>query len=469
MKQGVEGGHEEIPSRHPLHTLPFGAILTFVGAHRRHRPRHGGRATTVAEPAPAVADRRGLYVFFTAEGMSQVGMMMAIVAGPWFVLETTGSAARTGIVSAALAIGGVIPTLLGGPLVDRLGHKRASVLTDLGCAATIAAVPLLYRAGVLQFWQLALLVFLLASLNSNGDTARFGLVPFLADRAGMPIERANGADRAIIRLGMVLGPVLGGFLIAALGAANVLFVPTVTYTISALLIGVGVSGAANRAGQTEGGRSYLAELGEGLRFIRGHRVLFSMILIATVSNFLDKPLMAVILPVYAKAIYGSPTSLGLAIGAFGAGALTGSLVFGAIGHGWPRRVTFLSCWVLGALVIFGFLALTPPLGVLVIAGFVGGLLFGPINPIASTVIQEQTPPQLLGRVFGALTALAQAGIPIGAVLAGVVVQRAGLIPTIVGMGALYLLVPLAMFFNRSLRQMEPGRGRRAAGRAPAVE
>jgi predicted MFS family arabinose efflux permease len=271
---------------------------------------------------------------------------------------------------------------LGGPLVDRLGHKRASVLTDLGCAATVATVPLLYQAGVLEFWQLVLLVFVLASLNSNGDTARFGLVPFLAGRAQLPIERANGIDRAIIRLGMVLGPILGGFLIAALGAANVLFVPTVTYIVSALLIGIGVPAAANRASQTEvaGGRSYLAELSEELRFIRAHRVLLSMILIATVSNTLDKPLMAVILPVYAKTIYGSPTSLGLAIGAFGAGALTGSLVFGAISRGWPRRLTFLSCWVLGALVIFGFLALTPPLGVLVIAGFVGGLLFGPINP-----------------------------------------------------------------------------------------
>jgi MFS family permease len=66
-------------------------------------------------------------------------------------------------------------------------------------------------------------------------------------------------------------------------------------------------------------------------------------------------LLSVILPVYAKTIYGSPTSLGLALGAFGAGALTGSLVFGAIGRGWPRRLTFLSCWVLGPLVIFGFL------------------------------------------------------------------------------------------------------------------
>jgi len=61
-------------------------------------------------------------------------------------------------------------------------------------------------------------------------------------------------------------------------------------------------------------QSYLAELREGLRFIRAHSVLLSMILIATVGNFLDKPLVTVILPVYAKTFYGSPTSLGLALG-----------------------------------------------------------------------------------------------------------------------------------------------------------
>jgi hypothetical protein len=57
---------------------------------------------------------------------------------------------------------------------------------------------------------------------------------------------------------------------------------------------------------------------------------------------------------------------------------------------------------------------------------------------------------MLGRIFGALTALAQAGIPIGAVLAGVVVQQAGLVPTILGMGVICLLMPLGMFFNRPL-------------------
>ena len=97
----------------------------------------------------------------------------------------------------------------------------------------------------------------------------------------------------------------------------------------------------------------------------------------------------------------------------------------------------------------------------------GGWWRGPINPIASTVIQEHTPPQMLGRVFGALTALAQAGIPIGAVLAGVVVQRAGLVPTIIGMGVLYLLVPLGRFFNRALRQMDTTRRGKSRRSAPA--
>ena len=61
MREGVEGKQEEIASRHQLAALPFGAILTFIGA-RRRRSRDGGRsAATVAEAAPAVADRRGLY------------------------------------------------------------------------------------------------------------------------------------------------------------------------------------------------------------------------------------------------------------------------------------------------------------------------------------------------------------------------------------------------------------------------
>jgi hypothetical protein len=78
----------------------------------------GGGATTLSsDPATPPADRRPVYALLTAEGISQVGNTMTVIAGPWFVLQTTGSAAKTGLVGAALALGLLVP-ILGGPLVD---------------------------------------------------------------------------------------------------------------------------------------------------------------------------------------------------------------------------------------------------------------------------------------------------------------------------------------------------------------
>jgi MFS-type transporter involved in bile tolerance (Atg22 family) len=110
--------------------------------------------------------------------------------------------------------------------------------------------------------------------------------------------------------------------------------------------------------------------------------------------------------------------------------------------------------LVGAAIIYGTLALSPPVAVAIVAAIAAGLAFGPVNPIFATVTQENTPSHLLGRVFGALTAIAQAAVPIGAVVVGVAVQRAGLIPTIVGMGFVYVVVTIGMFFNPALRGMD---------------
>lgn len=179
-----------------------------------------------------------------------------------------------------------------------------------------------------------------------------------------------------------------------------------------------------------------------------------MILVATVGNFFNQPLMTVVAPVYAKEIYGSPASFGALVGSFGAGAFAGSLLFGAVGRTWSRRRTFLTSYVVGAGIIYGTLALSPPLAVAIVAAIAAGLAFGPVNPIFATVTQENTPPYLLGRVFGVLTAIGQAAFPIGAVVAGFAVQRAGLIPTIVGTGVVYIVLTIGMFFNPALRAMD---------------
>jgi MFS family permease len=411
--------------------------------------------------------RRPVFALLTAAGISQVGNAMTIVAGPWFVLQTTGSAAAMGLVGAAFALGLLAP-IVGGPLVDRLGFRRASVLADLASGITVAAIPTLHLLGVLQYWHLVVLVFVLTSITSQGDTGKLALVPALARLARMPVEALNARDRAVIRLGSVVGPLIAGFLIAGIGAVNVLFVDAATFACSALLIGLGVPGAVDRREPRpiEGGGGYLADLASGLRFVRSTGLLLPMILVATVGNLFDQPLLTVIAPIYAKEVYGSPASFGALVGAFSGGAFAGSLLFGAVGRRLPRRAVFLSSYMVGALIIYGTLALSPPLVGTIVAAVVAGLAFGPVNPIFATVTQQTTPPQLLGRVFGALTAIAQAPIPVGALLAGVVVQVAGLIPTIVGMGILYVGITAAMFLAPSLKGMDaPGAARdaRAAG------
>jgi MFS family permease len=416
-------------------------------------------------------DRQPFLVLMAANAVSQIGNMMTAVAVPWFVLQTSGSAAQVGLVSAALAIGAVLPSILGGPLVDRMGLRRTSVLADVLSAGTVALIPLLHLVGALEFWMLPVLAFVLASVNSVGDAGRMALLPQLASLAGTVPERANSADRAVARLGQLGGPVLAGILIALIGPINVLLAHVFAFLVSAALVGLGVRGhgRAPATGVGEARRAYGAQLGEGLRFVLRNRLILTMVSLVAIGNFLDVPLIQVVLPVYANEVFGSPTALGLLMGSLAGGALLGTIAYGVLGRRLPRRATLLASWLLVSLLVYGGLAIQPPLPVLIAVGVVGGIIAGPINPILLTVIQRETPPEMLGRVFGALNAFAQAGIPFGAAIIGLLIDGAGLIETIAGMGALYVLTMAVMFAIPALRRMDDAAPAPAVPEEPAAE
>ena len=416
------------------------------------------------------SDRRPFLTLMGASAVSQVGNMMTAVAVPWLVFEETGSATLVGLTGAAIAIGAVAPAVLGGPLVDRFGAKRMSVAGDLLNGAAVAAIPLLQFLGVLQFWQLITLVFLLTSFTAQAETGRLALIPGLATRAATSLERANATDRGIARAGQLVGPLVAGVLIPVSGAFGVLLVDATTSFLSAVIVGLRVpSTATAAAGADESpAKDYRAELSEGLRFVIGNRLLLTILLLCLVGNLFDLPLLTVVLPVYANEVFGSPQSLGLMLSSFAAGGLAGIVLFGAIGRGLPRRRVFLWGWLVAVLITYGALATQLPLIAVVLAAVIGGLAAGPINPLILTVLQENTPPHLMGRVLGAATAFAQAGIPFGAVLAGFAIERAGLIPIIALGGAVYLLIVAVMFFNPVLRGMAaPAAPPRAASVAEA--
>src|SRR5918995_3063027 len=315
-----------------------------------------------------------------ANVISQLGNAQTYLAIPWFVLSTTGSASQAGIAAAVGALPVIIAGVFGGAVVDRLGYKRASIVSDLASGGTVLMIPLLYQTVGLAFWQLLVPVFLGSILDTPGGTARQSLFPDLAERAGIQLERANAAYNATRRVAGLLSPPLGGLLIALLGPSSVLWIDAATFAASAGIVAAAVPSVVHprRVTATSGLRRYAGEVAEGYRFIRRDGLLLWLMVTFSLNGLLAEPLYAVVLPVYANEVFGNALDLGLIFAALGAGSLVGNLVYALVGPRLPRSVVVIGGFAVRALA-FWVLVSIPPWWVIAAAIFISAALFEPIN------------------------------------------------------------------------------------------
>jgi MFS family permease len=393
-----------------------------------------------------------LIALLTANAISMVGNVFALIAIPWFVLQTTGSPAKTGLTGFFMTLAAVVATFFGGAIVDRLGFKRTSILADITSGGAFALIPLLYAVGWLQLWHLLTLVFAGNFLDAPGTTAREALIPELAESSGMGLERASALVQAVERGSRMVGAPLAGALIAFIGTKNVIWIDAISFAISGLIVWICVPASRIHVQPISEERRYLADVREGIEFILHDKLLLAMVLIVVVTNFIDTPLLGVVYPVYFQRIFGSAVGLGMVVSASGAGALITALVFGAIGHRLSRRTVFWGGFLLTTLRFFVF-AMVPPLWVLVIVALINGLGAGPINPIISTISYERIPVNYRGRVLGTMTAIAYVAMPLGTVLAGFALERVGIRPLLLSLGVLYLATILVAMISPAFRHM----------------
>lgn len=128
--------------------------------------------------------RTPLAATLAANSISTAGTSLTLIGVPWFVLETTGSAGRAGLVAFCATLPIVLAALIGGPFIDRIGRRRVAVASDTVCGLAIAAIPLLHHVGALEFWMLCALMALNGFAHTPGNTARYVLIPDLAEHAG---------------------------------------------------------------------------------------------------------------------------------------------------------------------------------------------------------------------------------------------------------------------------------------------
>lgn len=399
-------------------------------------------------------NRTPLLALLTANGVSIAGSQFTTLSVPWFVLQTTGSATKTGITGFVTALS-FIAAFFGGNIVDRLGFKRVSVAADLSSGIAVACVPLLYHTVGLSFWQLLLLVFVRAFCNTPGGTARMGLLPDLITLSGIGTERANGVYQSVQYAAQLASTALVGILIALIGASNMLWLDGVSFLFSATVVAFAIPTQRHviPAPVSSKRGNYRAELMEGVRWLMRDRVLSATTFTATLINLVGTALIAVILPVFAKAVYGTSLAFGLLFTGFSVGMLGGSLLYATLGKRVPRHVTFVvGVMMLGVPLLF--LAIQPPLIVSFVALMIVGFFNGPLNAVFAVIEQERIPAAMRGRVIGTIIALANVAAPVGALLGGYIVGGFGVRGTLLGTAIALMGVGVWAVCNRALRGMD---------------
>lgn len=404
-------------------------------------------------------------MFVAVTVFSLAGTRLAAIAIPWYVLTTSGSPALTGLVALAELGPYVVVKALAGPLIDRVGPVRVSLVSASLTVLAVAAVPALHAAHLLTYPGLVALVALIGILRAPSDGAKTTMIPVVSAASGASLEKVSGAYGAVDRLAATLGAAFGGLLIAAVGGANALWLTVATFGLDVLVVGLVLAPLVARHERRSGAHrspssSYFSELREGCRFLRKDSVLVALVGILAVTNMLEQAYGVALLPVWALLTGGGAAAIGLLFATSSVCSVVGAVVAAGLGERLPRRTVYVVAYLVVGLPRFGVLALGLPFPVIAVVLAVSGFAAGFINPIIGAVIVERIPAALMGRVNTMAMACAWALLPLGGLLGGLLVTALGLAPAlwIIGIGYLAAtMTPLVLPAWRGLggRVTEP--------------
>ncbi|BBY14734.1 MFS transporter [Mycolicibacterium litorale] len=400
--------------------------------------------------------RGPLFLILFSALTAGAGNGISLVAFPWLVLQRNGSAVDASIVAMAGTLPLLVATLIAGAAVDYLGRRRVSMLSDALSAMSVAAVPIIaltFGVDAVNVAVLAALAALGAFFDPAGMTARETMLPEAAHRAGWTLDHANSVYEAVFNLAYIVGPGIGGLLIATMGGVDTMWVTAGAFVLSIAAIAPLRLEGAGRPDRDQLPERVWAGIVEGLGFVWRTPVLRTLAVVDLIATGLYMPMESVLFPKYFTD-RDQPAQLGWVLMALSIGGLVGALGYAVLSRYANRRTVMLTAVItLGvAMTVIAFL---PPLPVILVLSAIVGLVYGPIAPIYNYVMQTRAPAHLRGRVVGVMGSLAYAAGPLGLVVAGPLADRAGLSVTFLALSLPMLALGLAAIFMPALRQLDP--------------
>jgi MFS family permease len=396
--------------------------------------------------------------------VSLTGDQFYLLALPWLVLQTTHSPLAVGLVTAVTAVPRAAFMLLAGSLTDHLSPRLLMLTSNLVRMVLVACLAGLTMVGWADLWMLCLFGLAFGTGDALYHPARGALVPRILPSRSLAV--GNATLQATNQMALFLGPLLAGYLIAALfnsrggnGSAYewavgvALAVDAATFLTSAVLLALMRSEARVRSRSTGLTRQALwTSTLEGLRSARRDRFLRTTFLLIGAGNFFITGPLYISLPVLADTRYaGGASALGLVLALFGAGSLLG-LALGGLANAPTERFFPLIMGVCPAAMGAGLVALgvVPSAGSAAAVAAFMGLAQGYVVVQFVTLLHKRTPPQMLGRVMSLLMFLVVGLAPVSSGVAGALIEFS-VTYMLIGAGTALIAVVLAAFALPALR------------------
>jgi len=392
---------------------------------------------------------RDFALLWTGMTVSLLGDGIYLVAVAWQVYDLDNDPVALSLVGTAWTLGMVAFLLTGGIVSDRTDRRYVLIGADLVRAAALVGMGVLSLSGVLEVWHLVALAAFIGVGEAFFGPAFGALIPDVVHPEHL--VQANALDQLVRQAAeRLIGPALGGFVVAAVGAGTAFLVDAATFGASALCVAT----MRVRVRPQERARSARRDLREGLTFVRHEPWLWATLIAASVGLLFFLGPLEVLLPYVVRNDLGAGAGgYGAVLAAAGAGSVLVSLWLSQ--RGVPRRyLTFMYVtWAIGTLPFLGY-AFGTAVWQLAAAAVVYGACMTAGMVVWGVLMTTRVPRELRGRVHSVDWFVSIGLTPVSFALTGPVSNAIGVTETLVLAAVVPAIVCVALFVGARLRRDE---------------
>jgi len=411
------------------------------------------KQTTVSEEQTH-PPRRSLWrnldymLLWSGQTVSSTGTQVSQLAFPLLILAVTHSPAQAGFAGALRALPYLLFSLPAGALIDRWDRKRTMILCDTGRALSMASIAVALLLGHLTVLQIYLVSAVEGTLFVFFNIAEVACLPRVVTKEQLPAANAQNASTEGIT--SLLGPSLGGVLYSA-GRLLPFLTDAISYAVS--VVSLFFIRAKFQKERTGARRALWVEIREGLTWL-WHQRLIRFIAILTGGYNLIFAGFTLIVIVLAQNQHASSFIIGLIFAIGGVGGILGAIVAPSIQRRFSFAQVIIGATWLSALMV-PFFAIAPNvvvLGLLLAVSFFTGPIY---NVVQMSYRMAIIPDELQGRVNSMFRLIAFGGQPLGLALTGVLIQRFGVVVTVLVCALGMIGFAIAATVNAHVRGARP--------------